>query len=352
MRATFMAILGLGLWSTSGCGSDSQPAEGTLGSLRASVELSELQHGVTAVHLKIVAPGDDCTSSPISEQWVSLEAEVLPEPQAMGGTRPFAGGLFVLPEGSYRVCATPLVGDDPAEICEAAEAEVAVSSGTTTQVVLISQCQTPTTGGVGVIVALNDGPVISRLELEPSQFISVCETVTVVATATDANEDELEYTWSIAEGPSGGRLSASAASATFSGPAGDYDLLLEVDDGHGGRAELNFPLHVSDAVCSVPAAVQSIFDQRCSPCHTTGSSGGLRLPSATQSYASLVGIGSSSASCSSRTRVVAGDSASSYLIAKLRAAPDICGLPMPRNAPALPEAEIATIESWILALPH
>jgi hypothetical protein len=352
MRATLMAVFGLGLGSISGCGSEPDSPDGRVGSLHASVELSEVQHGVSAVHLKVVAAGEDCAGSPISEQVVSLEAEALPEPLAEGGTHAFGGGLFVLPEGSYRICATPLTGNEPSETCDATDTEVTISSGITSEVMLVSQCGKASNGGAGVIVALNDAPVITRVELDPSQFISICETVTLTATASDSNEDELDYSWSIAAGPSGGRLSSSGAGATFSGPVGDFSLSLVVSDSHGGSAELTFPIHVSDAVCSVPTAVQEIFEQRCSPCHTTGASGGLRLPSATQSYASLVGVGSSSASCSSRTRVVPGDSASSYLIAKLRGAPDICGLPMPRNAPALPEAEISTIEDWILTLPH
>ncbi len=71
--------------------------------------------------------------------------------------------------------------------------------------------------------------------------------------------------------------------------------------GHGGNNSLEFPLHVSDAVCEVPAAVQQIFTQRCSPCHTTGSSGGLHLDPASASYANLVGVHVASAACSSRT---------------------------------------------------
>jgi hypothetical protein len=58
-----------------------------------------------------------------------------------------------------------------------------------------------------------------------------------------------------------------------------------------------------------------------------------------------------SAACASALLVAPQDPANSYLIAKLRALPGICGTPMPRNAPPLPEQEIAAIESWIAALP-
>jgi hypothetical protein len=51
-------------------------------------------------------------------------------------------------------------------------------------------------------------------------------------------------------------------------------------------------------------------------------------------------------------RVIPGNAAESYLIAKLRNAPGICGTAMPRNRPPLPEEQIQTIEAWIDALPH
>jgi len=50
--------------------------------------------------------------------------------------------------------------------------------------------------------------------------------------------------------------------------------------------------------------------------------------------------------------VVPGDSAASYLVAKLKGEAGICGVRMPHNLPPLPKEEIATIEAWINALPH
>jgi hypothetical protein len=219
-------------------------------------------------------------------------------------------------------------------------------------VVLISQCSNPGNGAVDVVVALNDAPLINQLTLAPSKFISVCESVTVTAVASDPNADPLSYAWSITSGPAGGRLRTAGETAIFSGAAGDYTLLLSVDDGHGGQAQLEFPIHVSTAECSLPADVEAIISQRCSPCHTERASGGLAMPSAAQAYANLVGVGSHAAACSTRTLVVPGDPASSYIIAKLRGTTGICGAQMPRNAPPLPETEIQTIETWIQSLPH
>lgn len=162
----------------------------------------------------------------------------------------------------------------------------------------------------------------------------------------------LTYAWSVAAGPDAGRLHAEGPSAVFSGAPGEYAIELSVGDGHGGSASLTFPVYVSGAVCAVPEAVQSIFSARCAPCHITGTSGGLRLEPATASYTNLVGVQSSSAACADRVRVVPGDSGASYLIAKLRGATGICGLPMPRNLPPLPEDDIRAIEAWIDGLPR
>jgi hypothetical protein len=352
MQSKVLSVLGVAGSVLAACSGHEPGGEGELGSLRASIELSSVAHDVTGARFDVVLPDQDCDGEPLLTKTVSLEDEALPESLADSGTHAFADALFVLPPGSYRVCATPLAGEEASAECGPTDAEADVSAGSTSELVLTSQCGGEANGGLGVVVSLNDSPEITGIELDPSQFISVCETLQLEATATDPNDDALTYSWSIASGPDGASLHPSDATATFSGPAGDYTLLLTVDDGHGGTNSLEFPLHVSDAVCEVPAAVQEIFTQRCSPCHTTGSSGGLHLDPATASYANLVNVHVSSAACNSRTRVVPGDAAASYLIAKLRGASDICGVRMPRNLPPLPEEEIQTIEAWINDLPH
>ncbi|HEX6241777.1 MAG TPA: hypothetical protein VFZ61_12805, partial [Polyangiales bacterium] len=164
------------------------------------------------------------------------------------------------------------------------------------------------------------------------------------------NEDPLGYTFAL--GTDAGSLRVDGATATFSGPAGDYEINVAVSDSHGQSSALTFPVHVSAATCAVPTAVQDIFLATCSPCHITGASGGLSLASAEASYANLVGVASGAAACAARTRVVAGDPAASYLLAKLRGDPDICGNPMPRNRPPLSEPDMATLTAWIESLPH
>jgi mono/diheme cytochrome c family protein len=341
------------LLCVAGCGSgDIGNEPGTVGSLRAAVQISGERHDVTAMRIDIVGASDACDAPPLATETLALEAEAAPGSLVGSGQHAFADGLFVLAPGAYRACAAPLAGEGPSAECGPTEALAEVSADTTTEIVLYSQCAGAANGGLDTLVALNDQPQITDLSLSPSKFITVCESASVAVTATDPDGDELTYTWSIVSGPEGGSLRTAGADATFSGAAGDYALGLSVGDGHGGEAALSFPIHVSAATCEVPADVYAIFAAGCSPCHTTGTSGGLGLGSPTAAYANLVGVASSSAACSSRVRAIPGDSASSYVIAKLRGETGICGSPMPRNRPALPEEQIASIAAWIDGLPH
>jgi hypothetical protein len=352
MQTRISFVLGVSCSLLSACGEQGPGNDGPTGRLGATIEASSTANDATAVRVDVVSSEEDCDAEPMFTKTVSLAAGTLPESDAGPVARAFAGALFVLLPGSYRVCATPLAGENPSEQCGRADATADVAAEVTTEVALTSQCAGEGKGGIGVVVSLNDAPEITSIELDPSQWISVCESVHLGASATDPNGDPLTYAWSVTGGPNGSSLHTANESATFSGPAGDYELALTVEDGHGGADSFTFPIHVSDAVCEVPEAVQQIFTGRCSPCHTVNSSAGLRLDPSAASYANLVGVGSSAAACSSRTRVIPGNSADSYLIAKLRGEPGICGLRMPRNLPALPEDEIQTIADWIDGLPH
>jgi len=341
-------VLALSGCSDGGTGNEA----GSLGTLRAAVQVSGDRHDVTAMQIDIVAASDACDATPLATQTVTLETEAVPASLAGSGAHAFADGLFVLAPGAYRVCATPLAGEGPSTECGPTEELADVTADATNEIVLYSQCSGADNGGLDTVVALNDQPQITDISLDPSKFITVCESATIVATATDPDGDTLTYAWSIVSGPEGGSLRTDGAQATFSGAAGDYELELTVTDGHGGATALSFPVHVSSATCEVPADVYAIFSANCSPCHTTGTSGGLSLASATAAYANLVGVASGAAACSSRVRAIPGDSADSYVISKLRGETGICGSPMPRNRPALPEDEIAAIAAWIDGLPH
>lgn len=348
---TLSAVIGL-LHGCTNLGDGDAPEPGPVGQISAALQLSDLHGDVTSVRVAVVPSGASCEAPPLFVAHPGLETEALPASLAegAGSFRPFADALFVLSPGDYRVCANPLAGELPSAQCGVATVDVTVSASQTTEVLLISQCSGQSRGGLDVIVALNQPPQIDAVNLNPGKFISVCEALAVNVTAQDPNQDPLSYAFAL--GSDVGTLRAEGSQATFSGPAGDYEVNVVVSDSHGQATSLRFPVHVSPATCAVPTAVQDLFVANCSPCHITGSNGGLSLASAEVSYANLVGRASSAAACATRTRVIAGDSAQSYLVAKLRGAADICGSQMPRNRPPLAESDITTISAWIDGLPH
>lgn len=358
MRASTRLLVGtvcFGLFS--GCGGESPggDTEGSVGTLSAAVELGPTTHDVAAVRFDIVAADSSCDAPAIASQTVALEAELAPGSVegAEAVSHRFASGLFVLAPGAYRSCATPLGADSaPSAECAQASELASVVAEQANQVVLVSQCQGDPNGGLDVAVTLNDPPRITAVTVTESTFITTCESASIAVTASDPNGDALGYAWSVVSGPDAGSLRVSDASAIFSGPAGDYVLRVAVSDVHAAQTSFLVAVHVADATCVVPADVQAILVAKCSPCHTTGASGGLKLDPADVAYSALVSQAVGAAACSSSVRVVPGDPANSYLIAKLRNTAGICGVQMPRGRPPLPEEEIQTIEAWIRDLPH
>lgn len=355
MRSTLFSLVTLSGFLAWMPACNEAPAEVPVGALSAGLRLPNVQNDVTAVRIDVVASDAECGAAPLASKSLTFD---YPAPAAAGapagaGAHAFTDGLFVLGAGTYRACATPLAGDDASQDCAPAQGLATVVAGETHHVLLVSQCKGQPNGGLDVGVALNSPPQLTGLAIAPSKFITVCQSAQITATAIDPDGDALTFGWSILEGPAGGRLTGSSSSARFSAAvAGSYVVGLTVDDALGARTTLSFPVHVADAVCAVPEAVQAIFSQSCSPCHTVNASGGLKLDTAVASYANLVGRAVGGVGCTDRVRVVAGDPAASYLLAKLRGLPGICGAPMPRGRPSLPEAELQTLESWIVGLPH
>jgi len=355
----FRALLSL---SAIGCfvqgcanlGDGDDPEQEPLGRISAALQLADLFGDVSGVRVAVVPSEASCESPALHVAERGLEGQALPGSQAQGAGsfRPFADALFVLAPGHYRVCATPVAGEQPSARCGVASAEVSVRPNRTEEVLLISHCTAESAGGLDVIVALNQPPRISAVSLNPGKFISTCESLAIEVEAEDPNQDEVSFGFSLSAGSAEARLTSDGSQASFFGPAGDYEVLVEATDSHGQSTSLSFPIHVSEATCTVPAQVQDLFIANCSPCHVTGSSGGLSLASAEASYANLVGTSSSAAACGGRVRVIPGDPAQSYLLAKLRGEPGICGNPMPRGRPPLPETDLSTISAWIEGLPH
>jgi hypothetical protein len=346
-------------------------AEGPVGQISAGLHLGQSRHDVRSVRFDIVPAAGNCDARPLASVTRGFEPGALPGAMspAGAGEHGFADGLFVLPVGEYRACATPLKADAaPSMECTRADTVITVTLGRIVAVILVSQCRGAGSGGVDVVTALNDPPTITALAITPSKFITTCQSATVTAMATDPDRDALTYEWAIASG-TGGTLASAGNSATFSSmTAGDFTISLTVSDVHAAKASITFPVHVAAADCTppptaAPEAVQAIIAARCTPCHTADPTrGGLRMDNAELTFRNLVGVPVGAAACNTRVRAIPGNGAGSYIVAKLKGEVGICGQRMPRilnpdgtigpPAPPLPDAEIATIENWINGLPH
>ena len=109
--------------------------------------------------------------------------------------------LFVaLEAGCYQVTATPataIEGEDwtPSADCAASSTQsVEIDDGTTTDVILVSQCQGDVEiGNLNAVASINHPPVV-ELAVDTA-FNYQCEPVTVCAIATDDDNDAIAFAW-------------------------------------------------------------------------------------------------------------------------------------------------------------
>ena len=102
------------------------------------------------------------------------------------------------------------------------------------------------TGGTSVKVSRhNTAPQITAGPSASPDSITDIQTTTLAATATDAEGDGLTYTWT----PSGGTISGSGSSVTFTPPAmistATLSISLTITDGFGGTATGGASVRVS-----------------------------------------------------------------------------------------------------------
>jgi len=95
---------------------------------------------------------------------------------------------------------------------------------------------------------------------------------------------------------------------------------------------------------------QAVADRICISCHSgSAPAAGMDLSAAAGGIGAQIGV--ASGGCPTKTRIVAGSAATSYLIDKvLGTAQDLgcfAGLRMPRNQDQLSPGDIATLQSWI-----
>jgi hypothetical protein len=101
---------------------------------------------------------------------------------------------------------------------------------------------------------------------------------------------------------------------------------------------------------SLARDVQPVFTTRCTTrfCHGMESQVALLNLAAGAAHGALVEVASASAACRAFLRVKPGQADQSYLIWKLTGAGTcVSGVRMPKDAPALPAAELNLIRTWI-----
>jgi streptogramin lyase len=240
------------------CDGKGDPDQGAIGRLAAALKTSGPTHDVAGVSFVVVQAGQTCDDEPIAKTTASLEEEPLPKhalPAGAGKAHPFADGLFVLPPGAYKVCATPSKKDGkPSDRCARAETDASVMAEATTEVLLVSQCQGDPTGALDAIAALNTPPRITNLKIKDSKFITQCEKAAISVEAMDPNGDALSYAWEIVKAPVAGEgnVVGMGAKATFTpGGPGAYELKVTVTDVFGAKTSLTFPVHVSAEACLI-----------------------------------------------------------------------------------------------------
>ncbi len=109
----------------------------------------------------------------------------------------FSDYFVVLDAGCYHIAATPVDenGTSCTECSQAFARNVQVYDGLTTEILLISQCNGPERGALDVVGALNHPPVVEGLTYAPSKFVYECEETIICATASDPDNDPIEFVW-------------------------------------------------------------------------------------------------------------------------------------------------------------
>lgn len=257
MTCSFFRAVSLSLLFLLACASPAEQSEHDanvvrVGTLEASLELgSGSVHDVVAFRLDITA-SDSCDEDVVDSRVVALAPSSLPgyvRPEGAGSDHPLGSRFLVLAAGSYTVCVTPLDEDgEPSEYCTADHASVQVEAEETSQVFLLSNCDTEGLAGASIAAALNTRPVIVGVSAEDERFVNICNSTTIVADTDDADGDELTFEWTVESTPKGATavLDADAEEAVFRGSVeGKYVIRVSVSDPFGARASLSLPLFVS-----------------------------------------------------------------------------------------------------------
>ena len=208
------------------------------------------------------------------------------------------------------------------------------------------------TGGPGLIIDPGGNPQLSVLYLKLRPSPPFGAQMPLVGAKLDDSSVACVASW-ISQGA--GISDAAPPSSDDAGSAipeaAPVDDTGTPDDGGGiADSSSNTEGGADAGGATTFTQVYSILSGRCLPCHATGAgknTGKLDMSTKASAFNDLVGVAAASTGCVGKgTRVVAGHSATSLLIEKLRPSP-VCGKQMPSGMLALGNAEIAQIAAWI-----
>jgi 5'-nucleotidase len=168
-----------------------------------------------------------------------------------------AGTFLSLPPGGYTVFSTPMLApEQPHPACKVAKHQVTIRAGKTSEVTLLSQCESPGLGGVDVGVGANFGPQLLSVSTVPGTTLTACEAVTLTFEASDLEGDTLTCDVAFDSGSpfavsalSGSEPDTVVCAVRLEPQAGEHSVTVRACDA-GQCASLEVPLHVSGAACA------------------------------------------------------------------------------------------------------
>jgi hypothetical protein len=268
------ALLPLALACGAAEGADgSSPAE-TVGSsqalLRVDVAALLEQDDVSQLRFEAVRvscageafePSTVTSDAPIADLLLPVENPTLAnQPLAPDSEHAFADKLVALEPGCYDITLTPLgPSGEPSSRCSAAGASaVEILPELTTEIVLVSQCQS-TAGGLGdTVLTFNHAPTLSNLTYPDTRFVPRCQPARVCVTAADLDRDPIELLWALGKG-SEKRATQPTVLSTTPGVDGSVEQCASVIPLKAGAFELSVTAYDQATVAGAPTRIESLL---------------------------------------------------------------------------------------------
>ena len=271
-----VAVLGLlgGGCAVSASGSSDAPVG--VSAARLSVDLAALLATTDVTALRFTATRVSCSGEATSSEVVTSDAAIedlaLPvmnpelsgKPLAPDSNHVFADKLVELEPGCYDISLNPLAaGGGPSSKCAQAKAShVQIFPEATTEIVLVSQCQNPAEGAGDFATALNEPPSLS--DLANPRFVDRCQPARVCITASDPDQDPIEFVWS-ASANSNAHLATPVVNSTTTLSPGVIQQCVSVVAEAVGTYQLTVSAYDEALRAGVPTRIEDLLQAAGTP---------------------------------------------------------------------------------------